>query len=171
MRAFQFLTEKEYITFELPNGKWVNLFPHKYSAKVDLTNEMYILESDEEEYETSTLPTFNDLVSEGIVKVVSCIERKYDINNIPLNSSSRDFVELDTKTIKKILKEFKDNGFNVTQRALIHNFSAWLGDMKSGYRDEENGYFLFTPCGCNPLSFRATTLHPKCADWQITYEC
>lgn len=168
MRAFQFLTEKEYITFELPNGKLVNLFPHKYSAKVDLTNEMYILESDEEEYESSTLPTFNDLVSEGIVKVVSCIERKFDMNNIYQDRYR--VSNLSEKKLKSIINKFKKNGFNVTREAILHNFSCWLGDLKSGYRDEENGYFLFSPCGCNPLSFRATTLHPKCADWQTTYE-
>lgn len=168
MRAFQFLTEKEYITFELPNGKLVNLFPHKYSAKVDLTNEMYILESDEEEYESSTLPTFNDLVSEGIVKVVSCIERKFDMNNIYQDRYR--VSNLSEKKLKSIINKFKKNGFNVTREAILHNFSCWLGDLKSGYRDEENGYHLFSPCGCNPLSFRATTLHPKCADWQTTYE-
>ena len=41
--------------------------------------------------------------------------------------------------------------------------------LKSGYRDEKNGYHLFTPCGCNPLSFRVSSLEPE-LDWQITYE-
>ena len=67
------------------------------------------------------------------------------------------------------LKEFKDNGLNVTKEAIMHNYQAWRFDEKSGYRDEENNYHLFSPCGCNPLSFRATTLHEKCADWQHTY--
>lgn len=71
---------------------------------------------------------------------------------------------------KSVANRFKKQGFNVTVEALMHNYHAWLDDMKSGYRDEENGYHLFTPCGCNPLSFSATTLHDLCKDWQTTYE-
>lgn len=70
-----------------------------------------------------------------------------------------------------IAKEFKEHGFNVTIEALRHNFNAWRADLKSGYRDEENGYHLFTPCGCNPLSFRCSSLEEDCKDWQITYQC
>lgn len=39
----------------------------------------YIPCSDANEYQTSNLPTFNDLVEQGIVKEVSCIENTYDI--------------------------------------------------------------------------------------------
>lgn len=67
-----------------------------------------------------------------------------------------------------IIEEFKQNGFNVTIDALKHNYEAWKGDYKSGYRDEENGYFLFTPCGCNPLRFDVETLYPTLE--QQTYE-
>jgi hypothetical protein len=70
--------------------------------------------------------------------------------------------------VKEVIKEFKSNGFNVTEEAIIHNFEAWKSDYKSGYKDERNGYFLFTPCGCNELSFNATELINK--DWQETYE-
>lgn len=70
--------------------------------------------------------------------------------------------------VKEVIKEFKTNGFNVTEEAIIHNFEAWKSDYKSGYKDESNGYFLFTPCGCNELSFNATELINK--DWQETYE-
>jgi hypothetical protein len=69
-----------------------------------------------------------------------------------------------------IRKEFIDNGFNITMEALRHNYEAWCCDLKSGYRDEENGYHLFSPCGCNPLSFRASELNYGCT-WQTTYEC
>lgn len=69
-----------------------------------------------------------------------------------------------------IQKEFIDNGFNVTMEALRHNYEAWYYDLKSGYRDEENGYHLFSPCGCNPLSFSASELIEG-NDWQITYVC
>lgn len=70
--------------------------------------------------------------------------------------------------IKEVINEFKDNGFNVTEEAIIHNFDAWKSDFKSGYKDEENGYFLFTPCGCNALRFNATVLTGD--DWQETYK-
>lgn len=73
--------------------------------------------------------------------------------------------------IDKVIAEFQDNGFNVTREAIEHNYNAWRFDMKSGYRDEENGYHLFTPCGCNPLSFRCSSLEEGCEDWQITYVC
>lgn len=70
--------------------------------------------------------------------------------------------------VKEALKEFEANGFNVTEEAIIHNFEAWKSDYKSGYKDETNGYFLFTPCGCNALRFNATELTGE--DWQKTYE-
>lgn len=69
----------------------------------------------------------------------------------------------------KTLDEFHSVGFNVTEDAIIHNFEAWLSDFKSGYLDEDNGYFLFTPCGCNPLQFEAMEIKPG-AEWQKTYE-
>ena len=28
---------------------------------------------------------------------------------------------------------------------------------------------LLKLCGCNPLSFRASSLHPQCIEWQHTY--
>lgn len=56
----------------------------------------------------------------------------------------------------------------VIEDAIKHNFNAYLMDMKSGFRDEINGYHLFTPCCHNPLSFRLTTLNKNC-DWQTTY--
>jgi len=70
-----------------------------------------------------------------------------------------------------IIRKFKKQGFNVTKEAILHNWNAWGRDLKSGYRDDENGYHLFTPCGCNPFSLRATTLEDCCHDWQKTYVC
>ncbi len=66
-----------------------------------------------------------------------------------------------------IIAEFKANGFNVTEEALLHNYEAWQSDLKSGYLDEENGYFLFSACGCNPLYFYAEEINGK--DYQKTY--
>lgn len=73
--------------------------------------------------------------------------------------------------IDRIESFFRDNGYNVPREAIEHNFDAWLDDTKSGYRDETNGYHLFSPCGCNPLSMRLSTLHNLCDDWQQTYTC
>lgn len=70
--------------------------------------------------------------------------------------------------LEEVIKEFKANGFNVTEEAIMHNFEAWKGDFKSGFKDVENGYFLFTPCGCNTLCFVACELTE--VDWQETYE-
>ena len=123
---------------------------------------MFISIAEREEYKNSTLPTINDL--KDIIKEGTCIERQYKIFLLKKqNLSEQDF--------KNIQKEFAENGFNVTINALKHNYQAWLCDMKSGYRDEKNNYHLFSPCGCNPLSFRASTLHHQCEDWQQTYEC
>lgn len=69
----------------------------------------------------------------------------------------------------RIRRIFKRHGFDVTDKALEHNYGCWRDDLKSGFRDEENGYHLFTPCGCNPLSFTATKLNGKCDYWQKTY--
>lgn len=73
--------------------------------------------------------------------------------------------DLDTEAV---IAEFEANGFKVTEEAIAHNFNAWSGDYKSGYRDEENDYFLFTPCGCNQLRFEAMELIDG-ADYQTTY--
>lgn len=73
------------------------------------------------------------------------------------------------KQIDAIIAEFEGAGFKVSKNAILHNFYAWSSDMKSGYRDEKNGYHLFSPCGCNSFSLRATTLNKLC-DWQTTYE-
>ena len=75
----------------------------------------------------------------------------------------------DRINFKKVAEAFKRHGFDVTEAALEHNYSAWMADFKSGYLDKENGYFLWTPCGCNPLSFYAEKLNGK--EYQQTYIC
>jgi hypothetical protein len=104
-------------------------------------------------------------VKQGIIKEITCIEKQYDIN-FPSNKHS-----LTADDFDNVIAEFKANGFNVTKEALQHNYDAWKKDYKSGYCDDTNNYHLFTPCGCNPLSFRATSLHPQCGYWQYTYVC
>lgn len=126
--------------------------------------EKFRLRFDEPIMVDGEVTTLNDLKANGKGKEVFPYE-KYDINNI------KGAKNLSDKDLLRIQRKFKKNGFNVTFDALFHNYHAWFMDMKSGYRDEENGYHLFTPCGCNPLSFRATTLCDNCKDWQFTYEC
>lgn len=70
--------------------------------------------------------------------------------------------------IEEVIKEFAGHGFNVTEEAIMHNYEAWKGDFKSGFKDEENGYFLFTPYGCDTLYFIACELTG--VEWQKTYE-
>ena len=78
---------------------------------------------------------------------------------------------MNEKRIIKIQRYFTNNGISITKEAILHNYNAWSLDLKSGYRDESNGYHLFSPCGCNPFILRVTNLVEICRDWQITYSC
>ena len=62
---------------------------------------------------------------------------------------------------------FNDYGFKVTNEMIYHNTTAWVGDYKSGYRGVS--CHLFTPCGCNILSFLANKLSKANKSWQVTY--
>ena len=161
MKPIPILTEPTLRYFIFPNGQIADVYALRYDAKVDLDN-MAFSRIGDDDYKKLNLPTINDL--KDIIKEGSCIERQYNIF-LPEKQS------LSEQDFKDIQKEFAGNGFNVTIHALKHNYQAWLCDMKSGYRDEKNNYHLFSPCGCNPLSFRASTLHHQCKDWQQTYEC
>jgi hypothetical protein len=150
--------------FLLPNGKMIDLYQYRYDCKLDLEKETYLTIGDKD-YNQYDLPTITELVKQGIVKEITCIEREFDVNfpSCKINLTENDF--------DNIISKFKANGFNVTKEALKHNYNAWLADCKSGFRDDDNNYHLFTPCGCNPLSFRASTLHKQCEHWQFTYMC
>lgn len=80
-------------------------------------------------------------------------------------------VRIPNGLLQKIIMLFKERGYDVSDMALRHNYNAWRCDMKSGYRDEERGMFLFTPCGCNPLCFHASRIMEARTGWQQTYEC
>ena len=163
LRDMPLLAEPSSRFHQLPDGSMVDVYAVTYDCKVDIVNKKYVRRYDEG-YKDCELPTFNDLYANGtLTKEGTCIEREYAIQIRKYNLTDKD--------IDKIIKEFKENGFNVTREAINHNYDAWCIDYKSGYRDEENNYHLFSPCGCNPLSFRATTLHEKCSDWQHTYTC
>ena len=107
--------------------------------------------------------TLNQLNSEGKIIEETRPFNEYDVYLGYPNELTRD-------DIVRIRIEFAEHGFDVTEEAIMHNYNAWIADLKSGYRDDENNYHLFTPCGCNPLSFRASELDNR-VDWQETYEC
>lgn len=146
---------------QLPDGRIVPVvnLENKYEMGFDTPFNLETGEVYDKPNEFST--DLNEQVKKG-AKEVLC----YDYYDIDLGERP---VMSDTQIIK-ICREFKDNGFNVTKEAIMHNYSAWRCDYKSGYRDEKNGYHLFSPCGCNPFSLRATSLHQSCNDWQETYE-
>lgn len=62
---------------------------------------------------------------------------------------------------------FAHHGFTVNYDGIIHNVEAWEGDYKSGWLDEANNVFLFSPCGCNPLRINASEYVGE--PWQETY--
>lgn len=146
--------------------KKVSLFlPRWYGNRLDLDKMLLYSGQDAEDH--PELKDYNDLIREGRIEERT-IYREYDVcpQNVPDRFSDR---HLTARDFDRIIKEFAQHGFKVTREALRHNYSAWLGSLKSGYRDEANGYHLFTPCGGNPLSFRATSLDDR-LDWQTTYE-
>lgn len=115
------------------------------------------------------IPTLNELVAEGKVKEAT-IYREAEVNPEGFHSCRSYYRRPFTKKLMKdIISVFKKEGFNVTEEAVMHNLHAWISDLKSGYRDDKNGYHLFTPCGCNPLSFRVSSLEEGLEDWQTTY--
>lgn len=139
--------------FNLDTGEIDNTFypPKKYKGKNGLPD-----------YAPDGFTTLNNLKAQGNGHEVHCYdEYDIDLGNHPA---------MGDKDIDDIIAEFEDAGYKVTKAAILHNYYAWSADLKSAYRDEANGYHLFSPCGCNPFILRATTLHPLCADWQITYE-
>lgn len=161
--AFPLYAYNDKVSFPL------NLSVITYASRVDLENEMYA-----EFGEECSFPTINELIAEGKLETKSFLNTHdiYFHEKVFCRTNSKCPYMFPKKNLERVINEFKEHGFNVTEEAIQHNYNAWLYDLKSGYRDEENGYHLFTPCGCNPLSFRATNLDDEfCKDWQTTYEC
>lgn len=129
--------------------------PRYYGIRIDWDNKRYTFDKVDE------YPTINDMIGNG--EDIKCVF-PYDECDSPIYKSHN-------LNPQNVVDFFKRKGYNVTIDAVEHNYNAWLNDYKSGYRDEVNGYHLFTPCGCNPLQFRLSTLHPTASDWQETYEC
>ena len=139
--------------------------PIWYGNRVDLGNLLLFTGNEVDAH--PEIPDLNELVSSGLVREAT-VYRCHDID-LPKFRDCRATHAFGQKHIRQVLDEFREHGFNVTREAVMHNYKAWYADLKSGYRDEENGYHLFTPCGCNPLSFRVTSLE-DCLDWQTTYQ-
>lgn len=140
--------------------------PIWYGNRLDLQN-MLVTESIEEIDVQNHLPSLSDLVRPGAVKEAT-LYRCHEIR-LPKFTGCYEGPAFTGKLIRELIAEFREHGFNVTRKALLHNYGCWFSDLKSGYRDEANGYHLFTPCGCNQLCFRATSLCDD-LDWQTTYE-
>lgn len=156
MKKFQIISDTtDYADwFEDKNGTKYNMKRY-YTNRIDLENQI-----EYEFEETSEFPTLEELTKNGILVYKTAYENaEVSYKCCPYRIS-----------VNEVIKKFKKQGYNVTREAIEHNFNAYLMDMKSGYRDEENGYHLFTPCRHNNLSFRLTTLNKNC-DWQTTYTC
>lgn len=152
----------------LNDGRVISLFDKKnkfylrFDYQINLTEGVFFPTNEH----IDGCVSLNDLLRNDEAVEVHCYDSvDYDEDVYPCD---KDFTGQDIADIKAY---FNANGYNVTEEAISHQIKAWKCDMKSGYRDEENGYHLFSPCGCNPLSIRLSTLHHLCEDWQRTYEC
>ncbi len=123
--------------------------PLWYGHRLDL-KEMTVTEDRAEIDRRTDLPDLSLLVKQGYI-LEAAIYREHDVNLGYIHGMS-------VVRLKNIIEEFREHGFAVTEEAILHNYKAWKRDLKSGFRDKENGYHLFSPCGCNPLSLRATSL-------------
>lgn len=133
--------------------------PYNFQNRIDLDH-MLITENLRECEELIQYPDINALVKEGKIALAH-IYREHHVNLGWLRGMSE-------VRLHNILKEFMENGFNVTEEAVMHNYEAWKAGFKSGYRDEKNGYHLFTPSGCNQCDLRASSIEKE-LDWQNTY--
>lgn len=141
----------EYTHYVVINGERYYI-PRQFDLTLDIENKRYSIDK------VKGYKTINQLNAEG-----TNIEFKYPY----LTIETPIYNKFD---IDDVILFFKKRGFNVSEKAIKHNYNAWKNDFKSGYRDEKNNYHLFTSCGCNPLSFTLTTLHKTAIHWQSTYE-
>lgn len=65
------------------------------------------------------------------------------------------FMAYKVACLPAIAAQFAKKGVNVTADELEHNFMAWRGDYKSQVVTADKKFAIFTPCGCNDLSFTA----------------
>ena len=103
----------------------------------------------------------DDCVSVTLPKCTNC--RNSNVEDMVDNGEFVDYLDA-----LNLVNLFNDYGFKITNEMIYHNTTAWLRDYKSGYRGVN--CHLFTPCGCNTLSFSASKLSNSNKSWQITYE-
>lgn len=65
------------------------------------------------------------------------------------------FMAYKAACLPAIAAQFAKKGVNVTADELDHNYMAWRGDYKSQIVTADKKHAIFTPCGCNDLSFTA----------------
>ena len=141
----------------------------QYDRHVDLQGGRVFLSG---EHAGLEYPTLNELLNTGVLESQT-IYRDAIVKPLGFSSCRDAYVNahpLTGKQIREIIQWFAEAGFKVSREAIIHNYKAWLADLKSGYRDDKGGYYIATPCGCNPLSFWATSLEEEMNTWQQTYE-
>ena len=156
----------------LPDGRKLPMMGNpcvRYDAKLDISSGDIICWRDKD-YDASPLPTINELISDGTLSEGSFL-RKHEISFSDEESCAFKDEVLCGRPLSldfdALIAEFAAHGLKVSRRALEHNFFSWVYDFKSGYRCKR--CYLFTPCGCNPLSFTATSLSKYCNEWQTTY--
>lgn len=150
MRRINFIEKESSRYFKTQTGKMFNFVP--FDCKINVDKGLFLCCGDSD-YKKSTFQTVFELCESG--EIVECF---------PLKS----YTVIDNgQSIDRIISEFRENGFEVTEDAITHNMDAWNNDEKSGFRGKD--FHLFSPCGCNKLSFTATTLSELCDEWQTTY--
>ena len=147
---------------ETKDGRMIGYILHglDYRDKVEITNnEIYVINQYESEYKTSNFPTLMELKQRGEV-VEKLSYKEHTVNMVVSN-------KLSDTTIRAIISSFKLHGFNVTKEAILNNFEAYKCGLGCGYRDDTNGYHLFTPHD-KEFYLCATTLNKLSSDWQTT---
>ncbi len=139
---------------DIGGNVWHIPFETAYDLRVDLAQRIYLSVGGED------LPTVQELLEEGSFTEMFC----YDEVSMTYNFDGDEGIRLGT-----VQDFFRQHGYNVSIDAIFWCYRAWSMDCESGYRDEKNGYHLFTPCGHNRLRFTLTSLHPLCEEWQTTY--
>ena len=137
-----------------------------FDSKYDMVTFKVVNKTDPS-YNKVYLPTFNDLIAEGVMKEWTPYrECTLNVSNVPL-------MWLDGKVDREpnyiaIRAYFQANGFEISISQLDYVWKCWRDGFKSGYRGQT--CHLFAPCGdLNPFQLTATSLNPLCKDWQKTY--
>ena len=97
-------------------------------------------------------------VAESDCKIIVRDERVDDseytvtVDTLPCRDSNGNA----TPDYDEIIEEFKQHGFTVSREALHFNFTSWKADEKSYYKEDD--CLLYSPCGCNELTYTASKL-------------